>query len=65
MKNSTTKMLAGAALITLFVMAGCAGKDEMAMDEMKKETMKAEMITESGMQKMDSKMDDMSHEKME
>jgi outer membrane murein-binding lipoprotein Lpp len=64
MKTHNMKMWAGAALITLFVMAGCAGKDEMGMHEMKKETMTSEMKTDSGMKKMDSKMDTMSHKKM-
>lgn len=64
MKTHNTKMLAGAALMTLFVMAGCAGKDDMGMNEMEKETMASEMKTDSGMNKMDSKMDDMSHKKM-
>ncbi len=57
MKIYNTKMWAGAALITLFVMAGCAGKDEMGMDQMKKETMASEMTKDSGMKKMDSKID--------
>ena len=61
MKTHNTKMWAGAVLITLFVMAGCAGKDDMGMDEMKKETMTSEMTKDSGMKNMDSKMDDMSH----
>ena len=57
MKKHTVKMWAAAVLITLFVLAGCVGKDDMGMDEMKKETMTAEMKTDSGMKKMDSKMD--------
>jgi len=54
MKTHNMKMWAGAALIILFVMAGCAGKDEMGMHEMKKETMTSEMKTDSGMKKMDT-----------
>lgn len=65
MKIQNTKMLAAAALITLFVMAGCAGKDDMGMDDMNKKTMSTEMKTESTMGTMDSTMDDMSHKKME
>lgn len=61
MKTHNTKMWASAALITLLVMAGCAEKDDMGMDEMKKETMASEMKTDSSMKKMDSKMDTMSH----
>ncbi len=64
MKTHNTKMWASAALITLLVMAGCAGKDDMGMDEMKKETMTSEMKTDSGMKKMDSKMDTMETESM-
>ena len=64
MKTHNTKMWAGAALITLLVMAGCAGKDDMGMDEMKKEAMTSEMKTGSGMKEMDSKMETLSHKKM-
>ena len=64
MKKYTAKMWTTAAMITLFVLAGCAGKDDMGMDEMKKETMTAEMKTDSAMKKMDSVTDDMSHKKM-
>lgn len=68
MKKQNVKMWAAAVLVTLFVLGGCAEKDDMdidmAMDEMKKETMTAEMKTDSGMKTMDSKMDDMSNNKM-
>ena len=52
-------------MITLFVMAGCAGKDEMGMDEMKKETVTSEMTKDSGMKEVDSKMDTMSHKNLD
>ena len=58
-------MWVGAALITLFVMAGCAGKDEMGMDEMKKETVTSEMTKDSGMKEVDSKMDTMPHKNLD
>lgn len=61
MKKLTAKMLTSATVISLLVLAGCAAKDEMAMDHIQNETMK----TESGMQKMGSMKDDMSHTKME
>jgi hypothetical protein len=57
MKKHNVKMWAVAVLITLFVLAGCAGKDDMGADEMKKGTLTSEMKTDSGMKKMDSKMD--------
>lgn len=61
MKKHNVKMWSAVVLITLFVLAGCAGKDDMDMDEMKKETMTAEMKTDSGVKKMDSKMDTMDN----
>lgn len=64
MKKQNVKMWATAAMMTLLVLAGCAGKDDIGMYEMKKETMKSEMKTDSAMKKMDSMADDMSHKEM-
>lgn len=55
MKNYKMKMLAAVALITVFVMSGCAEKKEMGMDEMKKGTMESEMSHDDSMKKMDHK----------
>ena len=64
MKIKNAEMLAGAVLITLFVLTGCAGTDDMGMEGMKGDTM-SEMKTDSGMKKMGSEMKDMSHKKMD
>jgi outer membrane murein-binding lipoprotein Lpp len=64
MKKQNVKMWTTAAMITLLILAGCAGKDDMGMDEIKKDTMKSAMKTDSAMKKMDSMADDMSHKEM-
>lgn len=56
MKLLKRKMLAAAALLTVFVLSGCAGNQHMGMDEKTNECMGAGMMHEKDMQKEGSKM---------
>lgn len=56
MKHHNVKKVAGVMLIALCVLSGCAGKDEMGMTEMKKDSMESEMTHDTEMKKMDGDM---------
>jgi len=64
MKSYKMKMLAATVLVTVFVLSGCAGKDEMGMDDMKKGTMESEMKNHNTMEKMNPSMMEASSKKM-